>query len=404
MVICCWAAWASGRTALARILVKYGTNVGTAAPLDNAIRLAPADAESHYMRAMLSSYLDQPADALGELELAVSLRPRDYALWLNLGMTRDQLDDQSGALLALNESVRLAPYYSEPRWQRGNLLFRLSRYDEAFADLRGAANSNPGLLPNLIDLAWGTSGHNAALTEQIVQAQTSSSHLALALYFARRGEPAKALSNFAQAKDVTVEKRRELVRNLAESGAFAEAFAVWRNSTVPAGGADVAVFDGSFEGPVSVEDTGFGWRAERGLANLTLSQDPKSPQTDAHSLRIDFKGISNPDSPILTQLLPVAPAAHYKLSFAVRTTNIISGGLPKVVIKDPRQGMTAIANSIPLPANSGAWQLINLEFRTGAATRAIVISVERERCSDSPCPIFGSLNLDSFSLTRVAVP
>jgi len=43
-----------------------------------------------------------------------------------------------------------------------------------------AADSDPGVLPGLIDLAWGASGHDPVLTEQIVQSQSGSEHLALA--------------------------------------------------------------------------------------------------------------------------------------------------------------------------------------------------------------------------------
>ena len=405
MLACGWAVWASGRTSLARLMVKYGANIGNAGALDAAISLTPADAECHYTRAALSNYFGQHAEALNELELAVSLRPRDYALWLELGMTRDQLEDPDGALLALNEAVRMAPYYSEPRWQRGNLLFRMSRYDEAFADLRGAAGSNPGLLPNLIDLAWGASGHDPGLTEQIVQAQTSGGHLGLALFFANHGQPAKALASFALAKNVSDEKRRELVRTLSTAGAYAEAFAVWRNSSVPpsvAGPSKGMVFDGSFEGPLAFEDTGFGWRCERASASLSLSSDPNQPHTGSRSLRIDFNGNSNPDSPIVTQVVTVESATHYKLGFAVRTTNIVTGGPPKVMIKDATAGSAPMASSVPLQANSGSWQIFSLEFLTGATTKAVLISLVRERCAGSLCPIFGSLNLDSFSLERAS--
>src|SRR2546430_3850469 len=170
----------------------------------------------------------QAAAALPELELAVSLRPRDYYLWLELGLTRDELGDAAGALSAFNESVRLAPYYAQPRWQRGNVLFRMGRYDEAFPDLRSAANSNPELLPSLIDLAWGASRNDAGLVEQIVQTQSSTGHMALALFFANHGRPANALTHFGLTANVADENRRELVRALAGAGAYTEAFAVWR--------------------------------------------------------------------------------------------------------------------------------------------------------------------------------
>ena len=79
-------------------------------------------------------------------------------MWIELGNTREELGDNEGALAALDRAVRSAPYYAHPHWQRGNLLLRLGRYDEAFADLRQAAASNRKYFPNLMELAWASHG------------------------------------------------------------------------------------------------------------------------------------------------------------------------------------------------------------------------------------------------------
>jgi len=403
-VACVWGLWASGRTTLARLIVKYGSAAVNPGTLDTAIKLTPADAEGHYARAELSNYLGQPAEALSELELAVSLRPRDYALWLELGMTRDELEDPDGALSAFNESVRLAPHYSKPRWQRGNLLFRMGRYDEAFVDLRNAATSNPGLLPGLIDLAWGASGHDPGLTEQLLQIQTSG-RLNLATFFANHGQPENALTQFRLAQNVTDEKRRDLVTALVTAGAYTEGFVVWRNggSTSSDNSIKGTVYDGGFESALTFSNEGFGWRPAHDGPGLSLSLDPNSPYAGARSLRIDFNGNSNPDLPIVTQLVLVEPAAHYKLSFVARTKNISTGGPLLIIVKDTTTaGSPRIGSSSPFPANSESWQVFNLEFVTGATTRAVMISLQRAGCASSPCPIFGTLNLDSFSLERIS--
>src|SRR4029453_18883562 len=100
------------------------------------------------------------------------LRPRDYYHWLELGLARDENDDQSGALAAFNESVRLVPFYAQPLWQRGNLLLRMARYDEGFRDLRAAVASNPDLTPAFIDLCFNVSRSDSKLTEELVQPTT----------------------------------------------------------------------------------------------------------------------------------------------------------------------------------------------------------------------------------------
>ena len=58
------------------------------------------------------------------------------------------------AELALKRAVALAPSYAYPRWYLGNLYLRNGRYDEAFAELRQAAEADPDLLPQLFNLVW----------------------------------------------------------------------------------------------------------------------------------------------------------------------------------------------------------------------------------------------------------
>ena len=405
MLACVWASWASGRVALSRLLVKYGTTVANVAAVDAAVGLTPTDAEPHYARAALSNYVGQPAAALKEIELAVSLRPRDYYLWLELGMTRDRLNDTGGALSAFNESVRLAPYYSQPRWQRGNLLFRIGRYDEAFADLRNAVTSNPALFPNFIDLAWGASGGDAKLAEQIVQPQSNSAHLAMARFFAAHGKPDEAVAHFKLAGNASDKMVRDLIQQLVATAAFKQAFDLWISSNpLPAGTdrAKTTIYDGGFEGPLSLDEVGFGWRTERGEPGLSPSLDANQPHSGTRSLRVDFSGNSNPNTQIVSQLILIEPATRYKISFAARTQNVVTGGPPIIIVSEAIGERRQLARSTPLTQGTIGWQTFGMEFVTGPACEAIVISLQRENCTSSPCPIFGSLNLDSFSLERVS--
>ena len=102
--------------------------------------------------------LQAEAEAEASLEIATSLRDGSEDLWIELGNTREELGDRQGALAAFDRAVRSAPYYAHTHWQRGNLLLRMGRYDEAFADLRQAAARNREYFPTLINLAWGLTG------------------------------------------------------------------------------------------------------------------------------------------------------------------------------------------------------------------------------------------------------
>jgi Tetratricopeptide repeat len=395
-----WTIWFSGCIALSKLLVKSGAITGDLDSLNAATNLTPADAEAHYSLGALTNYLGRPEDALKEMELAVSLRPRDYYLWLELGQTRDLVGDTNGALTAFDEAVRLAPYYGEPRWRRGSLLFRMGRYEEAFAELRNAAKSNPELLPNLIDLAWGASMQNANLTEQLVQAETSDSQLALARFFAKRGRPDEAITHFRAAGAASDQDRRELIEELVTAGAFRQAFAIWSNSNGSAS-TKTDIFDGGFESTLSADESGFGWRIARSQPGLNVWLDPGQPQSGTKSLRVDFNGNSDPDKAIVSQLVMVEPSSRYKLSFAARSQKILTGGPPVITVTEATGERRQLARSPSLIQASAAWNVLTVEFATAPLTNAVLVSLQREACSTSPCPIFGSLNLDSFSIEQI---
>jgi tetratricopeptide (TPR) repeat protein len=154
----------AARFGFSRLLTRYAVATNSLPAADQAIQLTSADPEAHRARAAVLNRLRRTAEAEASLETATTLRSRDDYLWLELGSTREELGDNEGALAAFNQAVRWAPYYAHTHWQRGNLLLRMGRYDEAFADLRQAAASNRKFLANLLDLAWNLTGGDAAKT------------------------------------------------------------------------------------------------------------------------------------------------------------------------------------------------------------------------------------------------
>jgi len=391
-----WAGWVSGRTAVARVLVRYGMSVADATAVEAAIGLTPRDAEAHDWRGAILNYRGRPEEAVSELEQAVSLRPRDYGLWMDLGMTLDDLGDQSGALAAFNESVRLAPFYARPRWQRGNLLFRLGQYEEAFAEMRRAAASNPALLPNLIDLAWSAGGQDPAVTEQLVQLRSPAVHLALARFLVRHNRPDEAIAHLKAAAPTDGDVTNDLIHQLIAAGAYSQAFQVWPRMSNQTGTTTI-VFDGGFEGSLPVDESGLGWRPSDDRRGLSFALDQSKPQSGARSLRIDFNGEPT-RGPMLSQLVLVQPAARYRLSFAARVSDLVTGGPPFIAINEAGPHGKQLARTAAVPNGSANWTPYTAEFVTGATTKAISIVLVRESCATATCPIFGSLNLDSFSI------
>jgi hypothetical protein len=319
---------------------------------------------------------------------------------------RDQNQDQEGALRAMQQSAALAPSYAPPRWQLGNLLLRMGRIDQAFIELRQAANSNPALWPNVIDLAWGVYGHDAGLVISVIQPETDSARMALALFFARHNQGAAAIEQFRSTRTPPGNSPQSLLDSLLTAGAFSEGYEIWaRINGMPLTGAG-EVHDGEFEEAIILGQSGFGWQITPNVPNVTMSIDEGEHQGGKRSLRIDFHGNSSPTSPLLTQLVLVKPLTRYHVGIFALSKEFVSAADPVVTILDASDPTsTVLAQSPPLRSDPNVWRELVIDFTTNANTRAITISVARQTCANDPCPAFGTVWLDSVSIrTQVTVP
>jgi hypothetical protein len=389
---------------LSRLLVRYSQGTGDLAAANDAIRLTPLDAVAHSAGADALSLSSSPAETASELERAVALRPADYLLWSTLGLFRDQMGDTTAALAACNEAVRLAPYYAQPRWRRGNVLLRAGQYDAAFQDLNQAAQSDPELIPNLLDIAWSVSKGDANLTEQLAQIKTQKTRIAFARFLARQGKSEDAITQFRAVGNVPDEVRRELIERLLGKRAFKEAFEIWNVSAGSATSGEptgATIYDGGFEGSLAFDEVGFGWIVPRGLPAVNMSMDSGAPQSGSKSLRIDFGGDSNPGSALVSQLILAQPSKRYRVNFAARSQDVVTGGLPLVVVEDASVERKRLGRSAPLSKGTRDWQVFSFEFTTEPTTSAVVLSLQRESCTTSPCPMFGSVSLDSFFIEEL---
>jgi hypothetical protein len=326
-------------------------------------------------------------------------------LWLDLGLARDQANDVDGALAAFRESVRLAPFYAQPRWQLGNTLFRAGRRDEAFAELRRSITSNPKLLPQAISLAWAASGGDVQVVERTLQPQTPSAHLDLASFFIRHGKATEAIAQFRAAGGVSDEQRRVLLADLLASKNFVEAFEVWSSGRQENGESNPqgigAIVNGGFEEPITLDDPGFGWQLATNLPAVRTSLDKTEPHTGSYSLRLDWSGNSDPSAGVISQLVLVQPNTRYRISFAARTREMLTIGLPIVTVTDAGSGESVLGQSKTFPQGTSGWQDFTVEFATTETTKAVLIAIRRQNCATAPCAAIGHAWFDDLSLQRL---
>ena len=402
LLICLWGVVDCARAGWASILYTFGQNANRLDATAGAVLLNPADPETHYAHGLLLADAGRRAEAVQAVERAVAARPRDYVLWLELGGARERAGDQAGAVAAYRQAARLAPYYAQPRWELGNLLFRMGRREEAYTELRRAVASDPTRLPALMDFIWVVTGGDAAAVEQAVRPETNEARLALARFFARRQKTDAALALFSAAGGPSKEDRRALVNELIAARQFDAAYEAWAQT---AGGelakgrrAGDAIFDGSFEQAGSLKEPGFGWQiTPNGAVSVVL--DDAGPHTGRHSLRLDWSGESDPNAPVVSQLVPVEPHSRYRLSFAARTQDVVTGGAPVLSVLDGATART-LAQSAPLPQGTSGWQARDLEFVSGDAPAAVRVCMQRLACNRAPCPAFGRIWLDDVSLRK----
>ena len=395
-VICALAIWESARIGFARTAAQNALRTNDTAIADSAVRRLPNDAEVHSARGIVLQRTESYADACRELERAIQLRPRDYFLWLMLGVTRDLNDDQQGAVVALRESVMLAPAYAKPHWLLGNLLLRTGQVDEAFKELRFAAERDPSLLPNVIDLAWGVSNHDAAQTVAAIQPLNDNARMSLAVFLAAHKEGTPALDQFRRLKSPPLAAADRLMHALIESRLIAEAFEVWTKTHCTSCKPGSLIND-SFEDDVSVGQTGFGWQISTDVPNVTLSVDASEHETGARSLRLDFHGSSNSATALASQLVIVNPGTRYRLSFQALTKSYVSAGAPVVEVIDASAESASVLGQSPSLADVNSWRPFTIDFTASPNTGAVQVLVSRS-CSNNPCTAFGTLWLDSFAL------
>lgn len=408
----------SGRAGLARLLTEYARAAARLEPTWAAQTINAADAEAEAVRAFLSDEAGQPDAALAALTQATAQRPRDYWLWLELGRLQGDAGNVTAALDATRRAVALAPYYTQPRWQLANMLWRTGNFESAWAEMRRAVASDATLRPAAWAMAWHTYQENAEAVAQVLPITDTAGRLAWAQFLAEHGQPLAADAVLAALGATGRAQRQDLLNALWRQENYAAAYPIWRglqggaagNTTANAGNAEAQLLEnGDFERAEELSaEVSFGWRVPAETSGYRLVWDdttnaPASTGTPnaAHgqqSLRFDFKGLSEPETPVLTQIRPVTPNTRYALSFAVRTAKLLTGGLPLVMVRVAGRGPQAVvlAQSPSFPAQTDVWQNVTLTLTTPPDASAVVVAVQRQPCTKMPCPCFGQLWLDDF--------
>ena len=398
LLLLAFLSWHSARSGYAARLAKTALAAQDISAATTAASLSPNDAHSQLVLGALLETNGDRASAVLHYQTATRLRPRDYVLRMQLARAEELEGNSESAINSARVAVSLAPAYARPHWQLGNLLVRAGRSDEGFAQLRLAGESNPAFQPSIIDLAWQMTRGDVEVVKRAVAPQTPRAYIALAEYFRQHGKAADAVALLAAAGDGDEAKtaRRQLVKELINANDFNAAYQLWTMDAANIAKGSETLIDPGFEQESDLSGS-FGWQADS-LKSVSLSLDGAAPRAGRWSLRAVFNGETSTNQ-VISQLLLIKPNTSYALRFAVRTEELVSGGLPNVSVLDAT-GNKVLADSGTLPKTTDGWQETTIDFKTGEQTTAIRIALQRVTCATSPCPIFGRLWLDAFDLKR----
>jgi len=375
-----------------------------------AVEFAPNDPLTHWRMAQVSQKLlplDQQSHAVAEYERAVVLSPHDYRFWMALGTAHEQTGDSVKGEQALRRAVALAPSYSYPHWYLGNLLLRSGRYDEAFTELRLAAEADSELEPQQFNFLWAIYSDNlAALTKAL--GGTSETRARFALYLVDRQRQDDGLRVWdtlsTEEKKANRETADYIVSRLVTARRYHDAMSVWNDIAVNERyrAEKGKVFDGSFEDAINYgPEMVFGWQVKN-APQLQIGIDPTKSNGGSRSLRVVFQVRAKLDGLNISQTIPVDANSEYDLEYYFATEKFETGSAPMVQVFDATDG-ALLVSSPQAPSGTNAWSRLHLPFKTAAKTEAVTLKIVRVNCSDEEaliCPIFGSIWYDDFSLKR----
>jgi hypothetical protein len=374
-----------------------------------ALAMAPNDPLTHWRMAEVSLKdlpLDRQTEAIAEYEKAVSLSPYDYRYWMSLGIAYERAGEAGKAEEALKRAVALAPSYSYPHWYLANLLLRNARYDEAFAELRLASAADPELQPQQFNLVWAIYGDDLEGVKNAL-GPTSAARAAFAFYLISQNHFEEGLRLWdalsSEEKKGNKGSAAAIITTLNKDFRFHDGLKVWNDIANEKYRTEVGrVFDGSFEDDVEYgPEIAFGWQVQN-VPQMQVGIDPARSHDGTRSLKLVYQARSNLEAVHVFEFVPVQPRTEYDFEYYVSTDKLETGGPPRVDIFDPTDNTVLVSPSLA-PRGTNNWNRVNLSFKTGEKTEAVVIRIMRVSCvqEDTPvCPIFGSVWYDDFNIKR----
>jgi hypothetical protein len=369
-----------------------------------AVSFAPDDPSSNWLLAnsVKDDRSERNAGSEKKIETVVKLSPSDFRWWIELGRAREQVEDYDGAEKAFVQAANLAPDYTFTRWQLGNFYLRRNRSDEAFDELKKAAEKNNTYRDQVLSIAWDYFNQDTTKLEQIA-ADSPSIRAGLAKFYAskERAEDSLKIWNTLseEEKQLNSDAAKVIARALYDKRFYRQAIEFVRQLEIEPDAQPQTIQNSGFEKPIGDNrEVYFGWRVAP-MEKMEIKLDPTQKYEGSRSLRVTFNGYMNPTLYNIYQFVAIQPAARYRLSFRLRTENLKSGGTPELEVYNANDDKS-IATSPSFPVGTNDWQQIKIDFTAPSSAEAIGIRTIRAFCGNE-CPIVGTFWYDDFKLEKL---
>jgi hypothetical protein len=366
---------------------------------------SPLDPRTHLLvaKAYESTFNADDLDrAVRENEIAASLSPNSYGIWLSLGRSRGLVDNSEGAFEAYDRALALAPNYSLPRWIYGNALIRAGRLNEGFALISAAASTDSKYLQPAVSIALQLFdgnvdevrrglGDTVETNAGLVRAQLSAANVESAFEAWNRLSPEvqrgtnKELGKMFAAKLVELKRFRMAASVLAGIS----------DSNIPA---TSTIANGGFEEEIKMGSTGaFDWRIGNGsYPQIGLSDSVT--HSGRYGLLLVFNSFESTGLRSLDQMVPVEPSMDYELEVYFRS-DLRSDATLKWQIFDTVSSRSIAETDVV--RQTVDWTALKARFRVPEGIDGILLRLVREGCAGPACPMNGRVVFDDISLRRL---
>jgi tetratricopeptide (TPR) repeat protein len=383
--------------AISHFLADAAFRTGSEAGLAESLRYQPENPDTYEKQGLVRLRTADFPGAAGAFEKAISLSQRDYLLWLRLGYARQMARDIDGASTAYLRSIELAPRYGQPPYYMGLMLLDAGRVEEGFEYIGRAADLDPSIYPLLRRLARKTFAGDAEAIEGAVRPLSRDARRELARYLIKYHYMTDSIRSFLLSDELSAAEKNEFVKYLLHKKNTELAREVWLSRSNNGDSNEIgAIHDGGFEALLASDPSGLGWQINQNLSATAVARDEETFHSGSKALKIRFAGNVELGRPVISQLAFVEPGRQYTLRFYYRSTEMITAGPAEIVISDGATN-AVLARSAEIKDTGSKWLEQQVIFGS-RDSRVALISLQRSSCSASPCPIFGDLSLDDFSI------